>query len=252
MTLSTETVAYNIIEMTGLPMKHIVRNALFSLGLIAIAQGASASGAAKVAGDAKAGQAKAAVCGACHGIDGNSAAPNFPKLAGQGERYLIKQIHDIKAWDAETNPAKKASTGRAVLEMTGLLASVNDQDIADISAYFASQNMQLSGAKKIEVQVNSGLKVDALELGAKTFRAGNLANGVPACTGCHAPDGKGNAAAGFPRLSGQHPDYIEKQLTNFRAGNRVNDGDTSPMRTIADKLSDAEIKAVANFIAGLN
>ena len=233
-------------------MKHIVRNALFSLGLIAIAQGASASSTAKLVGDAKAGQAKAAVCGACHRMDGNSAAPNFPKLAGQGERYLIKQIHDIKAWDAETNPAKKASTGRTVLEMTGILTNVNDQDIADIAAYFSSQNTQLSGAKKMEVQVNSGLKVDALELGAKTFRAGNLANGVPACTACHAPDGKGNAAAGFPRLSGQHPDYIEKQLTNFRAGNRVNDGDTSPMRTIADKLSDAEIKALANFIAGLN
>lgn len=233
-------------------MKYIVRNALFSLGLVAIAQGAYASGDAKVTGDAKAGQAKAAVCGACHGIDGNSAAPNFPKLAGQGERYLLKQIHDIKAWDTETNPAKKATAGRAVLEMTGLTAALSDKDIADIAAYFASQNTQLAGSKKMEVQVNSGLKVDALELGAKTYRAGNIANGLPACTGCHAPDGTGNAAAGFPRLSGQHADYIEKQLTNFRAGNRINDGDTSPMRTIADKLSDAEIKAVANFIAGLN
>lgn len=233
-------------------MKYIVRNALFSLGLIVVAQGVQASGDAKVTGDAKAGQAKAAVCGACHGIDGNSAAPNFPKLAGQGERYLLKQIHDIKAWDTETNPAKKATVGRAVLEMTGILVPLSDQDIADIAAYFASQNTQLSGSKKMEVQVNSGLKVDAMELGAKTYRAGNLANGLPACTGCHAPDGKGNAAAGFPRLSGQHPDYIEKQLTNFRAGNRVNDGDSMPMRTIADKLSDAEIKALANFIAGLN
>lgn len=233
-------------------MKFIVKNALFSLGLIAIAQSVYASGDAKVAGDAKAGQAKAAVCGACHGIDGNSAAPNFPKLAGQGERYLLKQIHDIKAWDTETNAAKKAVTGRAVLEMTGILTNLSDQDIADVAAYFASQNTQLSGSKKMEVQVNSGLKVDAMELGAKTYRSGNLANGLPACTGCHAPDGTGNAPAGFPRLSGQHPDYIEKQLTNFRAGNRTNDGDTSPMRTIADKLSDAEIKAVANFIAGLN
>ncbi len=233
-------------------MKYIVRNALFSLGLIVIAQGAQASGDAKVVGDAKAGQAKAAVCGACHGIDGNSAAPNFPKLAGQGERYLLKQIHDIKAWDTETNQAKKATAGRAVLEMTGLLTPLSDQDIADVAAYFSSQNTQLSGSKKMEVQVNSGLKVDSMELGAKTYRAGNLANGLPACTGCHAPDGKGNAAAGFPRLSGQHPDYIEKQLNNFRTGNRVNDGDSMPMRTIADKLSDAEIKALANFIAGLN
>lgn len=233
-------------------MKHMVRKALFSLGLIAIAQGVYAAGSSKVVGDAKAGQAKAAVCGACHGMDGNSLAPNFPKLAGQGERYLLKQIYDIKAWDLETNAAKKASVGRAVLEMTGLLTALSDQDIADIAAHYASQNTQLSGSKKMEVQVNSGLKVDALELGAKTYRAGNIANGLPACTGCHAPDGKGNAAAGFPRLSGQHPDYIEKQLTNFRLGNRVNDGDTAPMRAIADKLSDAEIKALANFIAGLN
>lgn len=233
-------------------MKYIVKNALFSLGLIATAQGVYAAGDASVVGDAKAGQAKAAVCGACHGIDGNSAAPNFPKLAGQGERYLLKQIHDIKAWDVETNPAKKPTVGRAVLEMTGILTNFSEQDIADVAAYFAGQNTQLAGSKKMEVQVNSGLKVDAMELGAKTYRSGNLANGLPACTGCHAPDGTGNAAAGFPRLSGQHPDYIEKQLTNFRAGNRVNDGDTAPMRTIADKLSDAEIKAVANFVAGLN
>ena len=232
-------------------MKYLVKNALFSLGLIAMAQGVNAAGA-HIAGDAKAGQAKAAVCGACHGVDGNSAAPNFPKLAGQGERYLIKQLHDIKAWDAETNPAKKASAGRVVLEMTGLLTNLSDQDIADIAAYFASQNTQLSGSQKTEVQVNSGLKVDSLELGAKVYRSGNLATGVPACAACHAPDAKGNAPAGFPRLSGQHPDYIEKQLTNFRTGNRVNDGDTSPMRSIADKMSDAEIKAVANFIAGLN
>lgn len=233
-------------------MNYLVKKALFSLGLIAMAQGVYASSAAKVTGDAKAGQAKAAVCGACHGADGNSAAPNFPKLAGQGERYLIKQIHDIKAWDAETDAAKKPMAGRAVLEMTGLLTNLSDQDIADIAAFFASQNTQLSGAKKTEVQVNSGLKVDSLELGAKVYRSGNLANGVPACSACHAPDGKGNAPAGFPRLSGQHPDYIEKQLTNFRSGNRVNDGDTSPMRSIADKMSDAEIKAVANYIAGLN
>lgn len=232
-------------------MKHIVKHALFSLSLTLGLQ-VTAQAAVTPVGDAKAGATKAAVCGACHGMDGNSAAPNFPKLAGQGSRYLLKQIHDIKAWDAETNPAKKASTGRAVVEMTGLLAALSEQDIADISAHYALQNTQLSGSKKMEVQVNSGIKVDAMELGAKVYRSGNLANGVPACTGCHAPDGTGNAAAGFPRLSGQHPDYIEKQLLNFRAGNRVNDGDTMTMRSVAEKLSDAEIKAVANYIAGLH
>lgn len=233
-------------------MKHIVKHALFSLGLAFGFQVTSAQAAVTLVGDAKAGATKAAVCGACHGMDGNSAAPTFPKLAGQGPRYLLKQIHDIKAWDTEANPAKKATTGRAVVEMTGIVTALSDQDIADISAHYAAQSTQLSGSKKMEVQVNSGIKVDAMELGAKIYRTGNLANGVPACTGCHAPDGTGNAAAGFPRLSGQHPDYIEKQLTNFRAGNRINDGDTMTMRSVAEKLSDAEIKAVANFIAGLH
>ncbi|AQT61369.1 MAG TPA: c-type cytochrome [Cellvibrio sp.] len=227
-------------------MKHIVRNALLSLGLVAVAQGAMA------AGDATAGAAKAAVCGACHGADGNSLVGTFPKLAGLGEKYLLKQLHDIQAWDLEQDAAKKATTGRKVPEMVGLLANLNDQDLADIAAHFAAQTMQLSGSKPLEVQVNSGLKVDALALGQRTYRAGNIATGVPACTGCHTPDGKGNVAAGFPRLSGQHPEYIEKQLRAFRAGDRTNDGDQMTMRSVAAQLSDAEIVALANYIAGLH
>jgi cytochrome c553 len=230
-------------------MKNMLKTAL-SLGLCVVLQN-TITQVAVAAGDAKAGAAKAAVCGACHGVDGNSAVPSFPKLAGQGEKYLLKQLNDIKAWDQETDAAKKATTGRSVLEMTGILANLSGQDLADISAYFASQNTQLSGSKKMDVQINSGIKVDALTMGAKTFRSGNLANGIPACTGCHSPNAKGNSAAGFPRLSGQHADYIEKQLTNFRAGDRKNDAEMV-MRSIAEKLSDAEIKAVANFIAGLH
>ena len=226
-------------------MKHIVRNALLSLGLVAVAQGAMA------AGDATAGAAKAAVCGACHGADGNSMVGTFPKLAGLGEKYLVKQLQDIQAWDLEQDAAKKETTGRKVPEMVGLLANLNDQDLADIAAHFAAQTMQLSGSKPLEVQVNSGLKVDALALGQRTYRAGNIATGVPACTGCHTPDGKGNVAAGFPRLSGQHPEYIEKQLRAFRAGDRTNDGDQMTMRSVAAQLSDAEIVALANYIAGV-
>jgi cytochrome c553 len=227
-------------------MKNILSNALFSVGLAIIAQGAMANG------DAAAGATKAAVCGACHGADGNSSASTFPKLAGLGEKYLLKQLKDIKLWDQEQDAAKKAKTGRAVLEMTGQLSNLSDQDLADMAAYYASKSTQLSGSKKIEVQVNSGILVDALELGERTYRAGNATSGVPACTGCHAPDGKGNAPAGYPRLSGQHPEYIEKQLRAFRAGDRTNDGDQMIMRSIADKMNDAEIKALANYIAGLN
>jgi cytochrome c553 len=227
-------------------MKHILKNTLFTLGLIAVSQAVWAEG------DATAGKAKAAVCGACHGADGNSPAPNFPKLAGLGEKYLLKQMVDIQAWDQETDTAKKAKTGRAVMEMANLTKNMTQQDLADISAYFASQTTQLSGSKKIEVQTNSGILVDALALGEKTWRAGNATTAVPACTGCHGPDGKGNVAAGFPRLSGQHPEYIEKQLRAFRNGDRTNDGDQMIMRSVSEHLSDAEIKALANYIAGLN
>jgi cytochrome c553 len=227
-------------------MKNPVKYALFLLGIVGVAPMAMA------AGDATAGAEKVMLCAACHSTDGNSPAPNFPKIAGLGERYLLKQMRDIQAWDLETDPALKEQAGRAVLEMTGMLAGFNDQDLQDIAAYFASQSIQLSGSKELKVRVNAGLDVDALELGEKIFRAGNLGTGVPACSGCHAPDAHGNAPAGYPRLSGQFPEYIEKQLLAFRSGTRVNDGEQMTMRLVAEKMSDAEIKAVANFIAGLN
>jgi cytochrome c553 len=227
-------------------MKKILSNALVSVVFAVAAQSAMAKG------DATAGAEKSAVCAACHAVDGNSPVGTFPKLAGLGERYLLKQMHDIREWDRETDAAKKETTGRAVPEMTGQIAGLSDQDLADIAAYYAAQTTQLSGAQKIEVKVNSGILVDALELGERVYRGGNREKGVPACTGCHAPDGQGNAPAGYPRLSGQHPEYIEKQLLAFRGGERTNDGDQMIMRSIADRMSDAEIKAVANFIGGLH
>lgn len=215
-------------------MKNIFKQALIAVGFIAVAQGALA------AGDAAAGAEKVAVCAACHGADGNSPAPNFPKLAGLGEKYILKQLQDIKAGV------------RVVPEMTGLLDGMSDQDLADAAAFFTSKPMQLAGAQPLELRVNSGADVDALELGQKIFRAGNPEVGAPACMGCHSPRGLGNAPAGYPRLSGQHADYIEKQLRAFRAGERVNDGDQKTMRQVAQYLTDAEIKALANYISGLN
>ncbi|MET3453570.1 MULTISPECIES: c-type cytochrome [Pseudomonas] len=203
-------------------MNKLIVSLLLTLGI---------SGVAHAAGDATAGQAKAAVCGACHGPDGNSMAPNFPKLAGQGERYLVKQLKEIK--DGK----------RVVLEMTGLLNNLNDQDLADIAAYFASQKGSVGAADPKLVARGEAL-----------FRGGDLAKGLPACTGCHSPDGKGNAAAGFPHLGGQHAQYITKQLTDFRKeeGGRANDGDAMTMRTIARKLSDEDIAAVSSYIQGLH
>ncbi|MCK5880252.1 MAG: cytochrome c4, partial [Sinobacterium sp.] len=187
------------------------------------------------AGDADAGKSKVAVCGACHGEAGNSAAPNFPSLAGQHEKYIIKQLKDMSLPQAEG--------GRVVPEMTGLVKNLSEQDMADIAAYYSSQSMA-GGAADPEL----------VEKGESVFRAGVERKGVAACTGCHGPNGLGVAGAGFPRLAGQHAAYIEKQLKSFRQGadqplakgSRVNDGDTSMMRDVAEKLSDLEIKAVAS------
>ena len=198
---------------------------LLTMGVSGIAQAASTA----LVGDAAAGQAKTAVCGACHGPDGNSMAPNFPKLAGQGDRYLLKQLHEIK--DGK----------RQVLEMTGLLTNLNDQDLADIAAYYSSQKNSVGAADPALVARGEAL-----------FRGGDLQKGMPACTGCHSPDGQGNAAAGFPHLGGQHASYIEKQLTDFREGERTNDGDSMIMRGIAAKLSNKDIKALASYIQGLH
>ncbi|CAN2981959.1 Cytochrome c4 [Pseudomonas sp. PM2] len=203
-------------------MNKLIVSLLLTLGITSVAH---------AAGDATAGQAKAAVCGACHGPDGNSPAPNFPKLAGQGERYLTKQMQDIK------------SGKRTVLEMTGLLTNLSDQDLADIAAYFASQKGSVGAADP-----------KLVARGEQLFRGGNLEKGLPACTGCHSPNGAGNATAGFPHLSGQHATYIAKQLTDFRKeeAGRANDGDAMTMRTIARKLSDEDIAALSSYIQGLH
>lgn len=210
-------------------MNKVLVSLLLTLGI---------TGIAHAAGNAEAGQEKIVVCGACHGADGNSPAPNFPKLAGQGESYLLKQLHDIKAG---SSPTSEPGVGRKVLEMTGMLDPFNDQDLEDIAAYFSSQKMTV------------GMADPALaEQGEKLFRGGKLDLGMPACTGCHAPNGVGNDLAAFPQLGGQHAAYTAKQLTDFREGNRTNDGDAMIMRSIASKLSNKDIEALSSYIQGLH
>lgn len=215
-------------------MKRLLNITILSLCLMAFGQ-------TSVAADIAKGEALSASCGACHGADGNSGSAMFPKLAGLGEKYLVKQMQDIKS-----------GKERSVPEMTGMLANLSDQDLNDIAAFFTSKSMQLSGAKKLNVKTNAGITVDSLKLGAKIYRAGNADVNVPACSGCHSPTGAGNAPAGYPRIGGQHADYIEKQLKAFRAGERSNDGESMIMRSIAQYMTDADIKAVANFISGLH
>ncbi|MFJ2550061.1 c-type cytochrome [Pseudomonas sp. NPDC087612] len=205
-------------------MNKLLVSLLLTLGITG-----AANAAEPIKGDAAAGQAKTAVCGACHNPDGNSLAPNFPKLAGQGEKYLEKQLHDIK------------SGKRTVLEMTGMLAAFSDQDLADIAAYFSSQKGSVGAADP-----------KLVERGRALFNGGDVEKGLPACTGCHSPNGAGIALAGFPHLGGQHASYVAKQLTDFREGNRTNDGDATTMRTIAAKLSNKDIEALSSYIQGLH
>lgn len=182
-------------------------------------------------GDAAAGQAKSAVCAACHGVDGNSMVPTWPKLAGQHEQYLTRQVQLIKAGDRE------------VVEMVAIVPGLSDQDIEDISAFFASQ-------------VNSGGVADEtkVEVGERIYRAGNMESGVPACMACHGPAGEGNPPAGYPALAGQHSVYTAKALTRFRAGDNWGEKDAQSqiMNGSAAELTDEEIEAVASYVQGLH
>lgn len=220
-------------------MKKLFVAAALSLGLVSLVQ---ASPMPK--GDAAAGQAKAATCGACHGADGNSMAPTFPRLAGQGARYTYKQLQDFKS-GRRLNPT-----------MQGMAMPLSDQDMADLAVYFAEQKAGTGMAK-----------ADLAKKGEKIYRGGNPAKGLAACAGCHNPAGKGIALAGFPALGGQHADYIKAQLQAFRAAGRndtvadpaqkrANDapkaGELGPMQMVAAKLSDEEIEAVSSFISGLH
>jgi len=181
-------------------------------------------------GDAAAGQAKSAVCAACHGADGNSMVPNWPKLAGQHEQYLVRQILLIQ------------SGARMVPEMMAIVPGLSAQDIADLAAYFSSQ-------------ANAGGVADEsrVALGEQIFRAGNAESGVPACMACHGPAGEGNPLAGYPALAGQQAVYTANMLNRFRAGENWGEEDAASqvMNGAAAELTDDEIDAVASYIQGL-
>ncbi len=200
-------------------MKFLVKTLFVLLATISVAH---------AAGDAGAGKGKAANCAACHGADGNSMVGTFPKLAGQGAKYLLKQMKDIR------------DGARSVPAMAGQVDNMSDQDLADIADYYAGLS-QTPGASKDE----------GLALAESLYRAGNADVGIAACTACHSPRGLGNAPAGFPRIAGQHAEYLAIQLKAFRDGARNNDGDSKMMRSVVERLRDDEIQALSNYIAGL-
>lgn len=188
---------------------------------------------APVKGDPAKGKAIAdTVCIACHGADGNSTIPVNPKIAGQSETYIFKQLKNFKAVDGK--PAVRVNP-----IMAGIVAPLSEDDMRNLAAWFSQQKLNPAAAKDIQL----------VSLGQKLWRQGDFKKGVPACAGCHGPAGAGIPAL-YPRIGGQFQEYAEAQLKSFRQGERVNDPEQI-MRNIAAKLSDAEIKAVAEYAAGL-
>ena len=212
---------------------------------VSVAASAPAAGPAKAAvavaaiappaaplkpGNATTGQAKATVCGACHGLDGNSSVPLYPKLAGQQASYIVRQLELFKSGQ-RPNPI-----------MLGMATPLSPQDMADIAAYFAKQKV-LPGIADTTV----------VSAGEKLYREGDKKAGIPACMACHGPDGQGNPGALYPHLAGQHAQYIQQVLTAWHGGQPWGKGPHAKiMLTIASRLSTADIAAVASYIEGLH
>ena len=174
------------------------------------------------------------VCAACHAADGNSVMPTNPKLAGQHAEYLVKQLMNFKPVDGK--PAERNN-----VVMGGMASTLSSAaEMRDVAAYFASQKAKPGAATS----------KDLASIGEKLYRGGNAATGIPACASCHGPTGAGIPAQ-YPRIAGQFAEYAETQLKAFRSGERANDPQKM-MRTIAARMSDLEIKAVSDYIAGLH
>jgi cytochrome c553 len=180
------------------------------------------------AGDVAAGKEKSALCAACHGTDGNSVNPVWPKLAGQHSEYILKQLKDFKAGK------------RNNIQMNPLVATLSEEDMQDLAAYFSSQQAKIGYAS-----------AESLEMGEKIYRAGDASKGLAACMSCHGPTGAGNPAASFPSLSGQHAEYTKIQLLAFRDNKRTNDTNNA-MQIVSEKMTTDEIDAVVNYIQGLH
>jgi cytochrome c553 len=198
------------------------------ISLVVLMAFAGAAGSVGAAGNAAAGKNKSAVCAGCHGVDGNSAAPNFPKIAGQDGQYIAKQLADFKSG------ARKDPT------MIGMVAGLSKKDMDDLGAYFASQ--------KRNTGTTSASAAD-LKKAERLYRGGDAKNGIPACMSCHGPAGVGIPPR-FPAVSGQHATYSQKQLLDFKTGARNNDSEV--MTRTAFRLSEAEIKAVSEYMAALH
>ncbi len=201
---------------------------ILSVTVLAVLGMALTYNPAVAAGNVVVGKSKSAACAGCHGPDGNSANPLWPKLAGQDAQYLAKQLQDFKA-------GKRKDAMMAPFAM-----SLSEQDMADIATYFAGQKT---------VSGTALASADTVKQGERLYRGGNAKSGVSACMSCHGPSGHGIPPR-FPRVSGQHAAYTEKQMLAFKSSQRSNDNEI--MTRIAFRMSEAEIKAVSQYMAGLH
>ncbi|WP_277207298.1 c-type cytochrome [Vibrio misgurnus] len=185
--------------------------------------------------DIEAGKAKSITCAACHGSDGNSQLTNYPQLAGQHQKYLHKQLTDLKL-----GASSGGQQGRYDPVMSAMAMPLSEQDIADLAAYFSS----------LPISSNT-TPPEVVEQGRVLYSAGDASRSLTACIACHGPRGNGSELSGFPKISGQHADYIKAQLQKFRASTRSNDMNEM-MRDIAHKLTDADIDTLSQYVGGLH
>ncbi|EGA68317.1 cytochrome c4 [Vibrio sinaloensis DSM 21326] len=186
-------------------------------------------------GSIEAGKAKSQTCVACHGADGNSQLAMYPKLAGQHAKYIEKQLRDLKL--GMTSNGKQ---GRMDPVMSGMAMPLSEQDMQDLAAYYAS----------LPISHNTTPE-NVVDAGKVLYTAGDAERGLTACIACHGPRGNGTELSGFPKISGQHADYIKSQLEKFRDGTRGNDMNAM-MRDIAKKLTDEDIDTLSKYVGGLH
>ncbi len=228
-------------------MKNIITLSL----VLGAASLVSAQAKEPLKGNAEAGQTKAAVCMGCHGPNGTGTNPDWPRLAGQGEKYLLKQLQQFKSGE------------RKDMVMAPQVAILNEQDMADLAAFFAAQkpHYDVIGTAK-----DKNVTEELIAKGEALYRGGDLERGITACAACHGPAGRGVEPSLYPAISGQYAKYVAKQLKDFRLGANIHEqvstvdintlvyrenDNSRMMRDNATKLTDKDIEALANYIQGL-
>lgn len=186
-------------------------------------------------GDIEAGKQKSVTCTACHGQEGNSTLTQYPNLAGQHAGYLEKQINEFKL-----GMQTQGKQGRMDPVMGAMAMGVDEQGAKDIAAYYASLPM-----------ADNTTPEESISAGKALYLAGDMERGITACVACHGPRGNGTSLSGFPKISGQHSDYIKAQLEKFRSGDRANDMNAM-MRDISKKLTDEDITTLSKYVGGLH